>query len=381
MDERRLNFFLALQKKVEESKNLSPKAKEKFYALAEGSIGKPDEVEDLWDDGGDLARKFKETGFVPIDLGELTISVSDKKKKFEAESALDLNRHRPIETSKFLQEFSSNANPLKFLIHIKTDGFILEEIRKNWKQELDEYWESNIKKELRIRTYYFSGGKGKQGENKGWYSLNESKYYKFSYSDEQVEEWCANNPNAHPILQFENEIVNFKQSIKFFDGNLEERIRSAAASGLGGLFSSCEIEYQNLDKAEFYADTDAFLSGLKNVFHSVKQRISNSNKIKIIFEGKSTLQGRLRIIRVIHLKSDCDKELDKINLFGSDNGGDLKEAEKKFYQVCDWSIVAKYKDHGYRLNILYDISNAISPKEKVAPEEIEGFTHVFTFYS
>lgn len=381
MDERRLKFFMALQKKVEESKNLSPKAKEKFYALAEGSIVKSDLVEDSGRDGSDLARKYKETGFVPIDLGELTISVSDKKRKLEIESTIDLNRHRPIETSQFLQSLSSNANPLKFLIHDKTDGFILEEMKKQWKLEIDRLWDTNIKTSLRTRFFYFSGGRDKQGENIGWYSMNELKYNKFSYSDKQVQEWCSNNQNSHPILHFNDEISAFKRSIKFFDGNLEVRIRAVIASSLGEQFSSFEIEYQNLDKAEFYADADAFLSGLKNVFNSIKQRISNSNKIKILFEGKSTLQGRLRTIKVIHLNSDCDKELDKINLFGSDNGGDLKEAEKKFYQVCDWSIVAKHKNQGFRLNILFDISKSIAPKENIASAEIEGFTHVFTFYS
>jgi hypothetical protein len=57
------------------------------------------------------------------------------------------------------------------------------------------------------------------------------------------------------------------------------------------------------------------------------------------------------------------------------------EAEKKFYQVCDWSINAKHQNQGQKLNILYNIGKTTFPKEKVAPEEIEGFTHIFTFYS
>lgn len=380
MDEKKLKFFLALQKKVEESKNLSPKAKERFYVLAEGSIGSPDLVKDSAGEGNDLVKVYKENGFVSIETEDLEVSVKNKKRSTN-KIAIDLNRHRPIETSRFLQFLSSNANPLKFLIHDKPDGFVIDVMKKLWAKELDKVKHSNIKESLRNRFFFFSGRKNKAGENKGWWSENEKTTHGFSYSDSRVEEWCSKNPNSHPILRFENEILYFKRSIKFFERNLEERVRVAAASSLGELFGSFEIEYQNLDKAEFYADADAFLSGLKNMFNSIKQRISNSNKIKILFEGKSTPQGRLRTIKVIHLNSDCDKELDKINLFGSDNGGDLKEAEKKFYQVCDWSIFAKHKNQGFRLNILFDISKNIAPKENIASAEIEGFTHVFTFYS
>lgn len=380
MDERRLNFFLALQEKVEESKSLSPEAKEKFYALVESSIGKPMIVKDLGGDYVDLAKMYKEAGFVPIDLGELVISVSDKKKKLEAESNIDLTKHRPIETSRFLQSLSSNANPLKFLIHEKTDGFILEEMQKQWKQELNKLWETNIRISLRNRFFYFAGGTDKKGENKGWYSWNEKKYHEFSYSANRVRDWCSKNPNAHPLLHFDSEIISFKKSIKFFNGNLEEQVKSVAASCFGELFGRFEIECQNLNKAEFYADADAFLSGLKHIFNSIKQRISNSNKIKITFEGKSTLKGRIRIIKIVHVGSESDKELNKNSLFGLDNGGDFKEAEKKFYQVCDWAIIARTPNQELnKLNILCDLKQI--DRAKVNDEEIEGFTHVFTFYS
>ena len=131
MDERRLKFFLALQKKVEESKNLSPKAREKFYGLAEQYIGKVNVVEEPESSENDLVRAYRENGFVSIETEELEVSVKNKKRSKNT-ITIDLNKHRPIETCRFLQFLSSNANPMKFLIHDKPDGFFLEDIKKSW---------------------------------------------------------------------------------------------------------------------------------------------------------------------------------------------------------------------------------------------------------
>lgn len=116
MDERRLKFFMALQKKVEESKSLSPEAKEKFYLLAEGFIGKTIVAQDSIIRGSDLAKIYKETGFVPIDLGELEISIKDKKKKIDG-THFDLNKHKPSDVSSFLSLFRSKSHPFKYLVH------------------------------------------------------------------------------------------------------------------------------------------------------------------------------------------------------------------------------------------------------------------------
>ena len=125
------------------------------------------------------------------------------------------------------------------------------------------------------------------------------------------------------------------------------------------------------------------ISGLKNIFSSLKQRTDQSNSIKISFEAKSTSKGRLRIIKVIHIDSECDKPLIKKEIFSTDSGGDFKEAEQRFLQNCDWAIIAKNPDEEYnKLNILYDFTDTeIKPREKINPDAIEGFTHILTFYS
>ena len=111
--------------------------------------------------------------------------------------------------------------------------------------------------------------------------------------------------------------------------------------------------------------------------HSSK-RDTTKHQLKIEFSGISDSEGRKRIIKIVHIDSVCNKPLDKNELFQ----GDLLEAEKALFGICDWSIISRSPDDSVNvLNILFDISSAKVPKEKIDDSLIEGFTHVVTFYS
>lgn len=370
MDERRLKFFLALQKKVEESKNLSPKAKEKFYALAEGSIGEPAMVKDSEGEGLDLAKTYKETGFVPIDLGELEVSITDKKRK-QQETRFDLNRHKPIDVTSFLLLFRSDDHPFKYLVHDLTkpgEVFNLAKLLQNATDKFKlETKKCLIPKSLYSRLEAFIGI-----SRKSWYFKGTP--INFSFHSRKVEEWCSENPNKHPFLQFESEIKAFKESIRI-EENLKELIEFVLAEK--GLLTSFDVDYEEIGKPSFYTDVDALMSGLGIIFNSFHQRIQNGNKVKIVFEAKRLQTGRLRILKIIHVGSECIKEFKEEELLG----GDLKEVKKFFYQLCDWSIIAKNPNPDInKINILYHPSTGKKPREKTE-DPIEGFTHVLTFYS
>ena len=120
------------------------------------------------------------------------------------------------------------------------------------------------------------------------------------------------------------------------------------------------------------------LCSTKSIIKSIKQRFNNSTKIRVEFTRKTDKEGRKRIIKIIHVGSACDKPLDKNELFN----GDLKEAEKAFFGICDWSIISKTTDDSVnKLNILFDIHSDIMPNEKIDDSLIEGFTHLLTFYA
>ena len=301
-------------------------------------------------------------------------------------SIIDLSKHLPIETTKFLQLFSNEDSNFKYLVHDYLNGpFEINNFLENVKKELETYKKSNVKFNLlkRVDAFIAIDSKIIDSNNIGrWYFKD--KFYKFSFSNIEVKDWCSKNVNSgrHPIHNFQKEILLFKNSIRIYDGSLKNYINEIAAQQLGDLYASFEIEYENVEKAEFYTDVDSLLSGIRGIFNSIKQRANKSKKIKIEFRARNTPDGRLRILNIIHIDSICEKSLNKSDIFSSDNAGDFKAIEQRFFQVCDWSITANNPNTDFnKLNILYDINKDKQPREKIDSSKIQGFTHTMTFYS
>jgi hypothetical protein len=170
----------------------------------------------------------------------------------------------------------------------------------------------------------------------------------------------------------------FKKSIELKDKELKNLISNQLVSSLGGLYTSFDFEYNDLDNVNFYTDVDALKRGLSYIFNAIKQRSENSHKVKFNYRRVSDSEGRKRILEIIHIDSMCNKSLDKVELFK----GDLLAAEKAFFGICDWSIISKSPDDSVnKLNVLFDINSGKMPKEKIEESLIEGFTHVLTFYA
>jgi len=373
MNESRLKFFLALQNEVDKSINLSPIIKEKFYSLAANYLGDA-YLKDSISEDMSMFKAYKEKGFIAIETEDLEVSIKNKKKsKISTEQAFDLNHHKPENVTAFLSLFGSSDHPFKYLVHdyikpgkiFDIDSFNVE-VANSFKIE-------TTKLRYSLPKYLFSRLEAFIGiSNKMWFFLDHR--VSFSFRAESVKIWSRENPNIHPLFGFKDQIQTFKNSIRI-DGNLRELLNYILANR--GILTSFDIEYVNLDNAGFYTDVDAFVSGLIVIFNSIKQRINNSSKLKISFEGKSTKSGRLRILKIIHLGSNCSKNLKEDELFS----GDLKDAKKFLYQLCDWSIIANNPDPEVnKINILFNPSKNLKPREKVN-EPIEGFTHILTFYS
>lgn len=300
----------------------------------------------------------------------------DNSKK----SIIDLSKHLPVETTKFLQLFSAEDSNFKYLVHDYLVGpFEINDFINDIKAELNSYENPNVKGSLRMRIESFIDIR-KAVIYKQWYFNNIPS--RFSFSNAEVLAWCSQNSGRHPIHNFEKQILFFKNSIRIYDGSLKNYINEIAAQQLGDLYTSFEIEYENVEKAEFYTDVDSLLSGIRGIFNSIKQRANKSKKIKIEFRARNTPDGRLRILNIIHIDSICEKSLNKSDIFSSDNGSDFKAIEQRFFQVCDWSITANNPDTDFnKLNILYDINKNKHPREKIDSSKIQGFTHTMTFYS
>jgi|GEM_PF-3737647 len=332
-----------------------------------------------------IGKELENAGYVSKEILERLERVEGKIGTQQKETGnkstekdFNLNDHKPEDVTAFLSLFGSNDHPFKYLVHDYTIpnkvfalGDFCQKIKKAFKNETKKY---SIPKYLHARLKSFIGFDNKDDvDNKKWFFKGKSN--SFSFCSDKVKEWCSSNPNKHPIFGFEEDIKLFKESIKV-EKNLEDLINYKLAEKQL-LTDFDNPEYVNLAGATFYTDVDALLSGLGAVFNAIRQRKGNGNKLKITFEAKSTSKGRRKILKITHIRSRCKKKLSDPELLG----GDLKDAKKFFYKLCDWSIVADNPDtECNKINILFNPSSGIHPKEKI-DEKIEGFTHVLTFYS
>ena len=313
-----------------------------------------------------------------IDKGE-NLPLEEFLENIEREEKeIDLSKHKPIDVTRFLLNFRSSEG-LKFLTHDydKTDSVfdynsILKIARKEFNDLSSQFV---IPPSLWARINQFAFGE----PSKVWRFNKVS--YKLNWQAPELLSWMDINPITHPIKNDDFEkgfIMPFKKSIEIKAPELENIFKNKLAENLAAMYLSFDIELIDLDKANFYTNVDALQVGISYIIKAIKQRFKNSTKIRVEFSRNADVEGRKRIIKIIHVGSVCDKPLDKNELFQ----GDLLEAEKAFLGICDWSIISKSTDDSVnKLNILFDINSDKSPKEKIGDTLIQGFTHILTFYS
>jgi len=353
----------------------SDEINESMDLIAENTIGKLRiSINPLNSIKGQVKLKRK----IIVDKGETLPYEKFAENNEKEEKEINLSKHKPIDVTRFLLNFRASEG-LKFLTHDydKTDSeFEYENILSVAKKEFDELSSQFvIPPSLWARINQFAFG----DPTKVW-RFNRIAY-KLNWKSPELLTWINCNPNIHPIKNeyFEKGFITpFKKSIEIKAPELEYIFKNKLAENLESKYLSFDIELIDLDKANFYTNIDALQVGISYIFKAIKQRFSNSNKIKVEFSRKTDSEGRKRIIKIVHIDSACNKALDKNELLQ----GDLLEAEKAFFGICDWSIISRSPDDSINmLNILFDVNSNKNPKEKIDDFLIEGFTHVLTFYS
>lgn len=313
-----------------------------------------------------------------IDKGENLPLEEFLENNEKEEKEIDLSKHKPIDVTRFLLSFRASEG-LKFLTHDydKTDSvFDYNSILTIAKKEFNDLSSQFvIPPSLWARINQFAFG----DPTKVWRFNKVS--YKLNWQSPELLSWMEANPITHPINNeaFEKGFITpFKKSIEIKAPDLEYIFKNKLAENLASKYLSFDIELIDLDKANFYTNVDAMQVGISYLIKAISQRFNNSNRIRVEFSRKADEEGSKRIIKIIHVGSECNKPLDKKELFQ----GDLLEAEKALFGICDWSIISKSPDDSVnKLNILFDINSNRMPKEKIADSLIEGFTHVLTFYA
>lgn len=288
------------------------------------------------------------------------------------------SKHKPLDTTHFLQYFK-NSQGMKYLTHefdVSSEIFDRETMLAIAKKEFEEANKKyHIPKALWQKINYFAFINEKDKE--------EGSNFDIFWSSTEVIEWCNAYKGSHPINNelFAIKINQFKEKIEIKSPKLEYIIKNNLNIVFGVEAHFLQISYKDLSKAEFLTDIPRFENGLRCVFRAMQQYIGRSNmsknKITIQFERKVEGNYRKRFIKIIHHNSSSHKEANKFELLG----GDLRDALKAFYGICDWYIEASFSNGSHRISILHDIDLQPNRLEIEPISDTNDFTHILSFYT
>lgn len=280
-------------------------------------------------------------------------------------------KHHPTITAEFLSLFGA-PDGLKFLTHEfdPESGLNIATIRE---QALA--WLSSIKYcgKLPKSLYALING-----------FINGEKWIDYEGANHQVylnsslmKEWCNLNPNLHPITssEFGQEVQSFRNTVRLNKPDFPKRLSRIIEKNK--MLQGLEIQSVGLDKVDFYTNVFIlFQQILRRTLFDIQKRDSNA-KVIISYDRSSWNEYRLHQLRIIHKGSEANLIDDVQNKLRS-GGGDLFEIAQECVGYCDWTVEANFEGSVRRWRVLD--SRNLPEVEELNKYDVEGFTHIFSFY-
>jgi hypothetical protein len=302
----------------------------------------------------------KEVGKSGLSKEDVEKIVEDKLtgRQIEKKNKTFKTQHAPIEMVRFLHKFSIDEN-FKWFTHAPDNpvkGFNCNEYIKNANELLPIYPQYakrllsqkhginvNFSTYQNIRNFIF---------NTGYPCSTDKGRIKYTWSD--LEEWCKNNPNAHPFNAeigenvFSKYINQFKNIIEFRNDNEDftflTRVQDFIVNKLGtdfNVFDSFIESFEKIGKTlNVYMDTNLFFKGLGQILSWITQNKAKSNIIEFsLFDESDYYQ-----FEIFHKGSYISYSPDSTKINGQQ--GDFDKARKNLFCVVDWEIQASFKYNG-----------------------------------
>ncbi len=284
-------------------------------------------------------------------------------------------RHKPKDTASFLSLFNDPAG-FKYLTHdyapgvnIEYDAF-LEQVRDTFEKNAKEY---TIPKTLySLMNTVLNGGVDERQRPKTWRSFD-GKPQKENYASESWIDWARNNPNIH-LLSNDNvrrTIMLFRNTIRVVKPALNDIVQ-----GMREQYANMEIHTQKLDKADFYTYVYYLKEGIKRILDDISQ-YQEHPEVHISFMSEYGDDFSKRIIRITQTGSKA-ANFEQVRERFNGGGGAFNEIRDTLLGYCNWSVEALWDGEAKRWNLLDD--NNAKEVEELNATEIDGFTHVLTYY-
>jgi hypothetical protein len=356
------------------NKKLSSPQKERILVLSLLEAKKEENKKNL-----EILRRIEE---IEITLKRENNSNENNKEEF----GKFVKRHSPKETYELLSFFSSTDGGMKNLTHSFNYGFItynelMSKCREEYEIGKKKY--PNVPESLlkRIEEFSFS-------DSPKWYVMRGDNKIekKVGWSEPTFVKWYKER-QTHPANDsyYNSEmIVPFKETIQARSdlGNLKKIIDEI--SYLVFQNSIKVITNDTIYTAQFYTDIDRLGLALFHIFTAIKH-VSSKNfcdEVEINFK----IQDTFKILEIIHLDSTPTKSVNDFDFIG----GDLGTAKSNLWSLCNYDILANFKEGTFRKVILSDklgeteknkvTGKWIGKNFPISGENVKGFTHVLKFY-
>lgn len=293
--------------------------------------------------------------------------------------------HKPKETFELLSSFSSHDGGIKNLTHSFNSGYIeYDELLKNCKEEFEngKIKYPNVPSALlsRIEQFAFS-------DNPNWYYMRGNKkiHKSIGWSEPTFIKWYKEK-QIHPANDafYASEMINpFKETIQVRSdlGNLTKLIEELKVITFNKSLNVTLEE--SVHSAQFYTDVDRLGLAIYHIFIAIKHA-SDKNFLDEVVINYS-IKNNYKQLEIIHIDSTPTKSVDDYDFLG----GDLSSAKNYLWSLCNYDIMAIFKEGAFRKVILSDKINEMEKNESnkwigknfpIENELVKGFTHVLKFY-
>lgn len=307
-------------------------------------------------------------------LKDVEVSERRYKGKFGQEVSFESNRkkHRPDVTAIFLALLGVPSE-LKFLTHDfdpNSDMSMTTVIGRANEIINSKEYRFKIPGSLYVLFSRFINGGDTWTDYKGI-------KHSFYLNSEKLTNWIQNSPNIHPVASDElvDEINMFRNTVRISKPNLDCVFKLLQSNDTK--LKNLRIQTEKLYQADFY--TNVFWMTFmifKKVMNDIAQRDECAN-IHIKFERSAWNEFRLCTVRITHIGSEANPfEETKQKLRNA--GGALFNLMSSCVGYCDWMIEADFEGELKRWRILN--FRDLPEEEALSADEIEGFSHIFTFY-
>lgn len=282
----------------------------------------------------------------------------------------------PKHVAEFMALFNQRDG-LKYLTH-DIDGSesfdynkVLAIVRKVCTENFEEKEIPSTLREL-LNQFIFD-------ENPSWKAFDKDYNEIDIASGWSSKEWAETKKGSlHPIRQPQSaEIIRtFKRVTRVESPYLETLVKKVFAD------DNLEIETKDLSKADFYTHVGEFKAALETIFEEIQKRADNDEKKKVSvnYIRETSSDFFVRKIYITHHNSFPTRD-DKdalIKEWLSFNKGCMAKIATHLQGYCHWSVETRINDDPVRVNILRE--QEIEPHESIDGENVDGFTHILTFY-